>query len=99
MLQQYPARAERNDNTCLCATSTVTCHPHQLRQRPTAAFAAGDKPHHSPRLETAANMANAVSIRDGLTRGLAAPVPPDAGIVTGDYGENLLHVSAAERKP
>jgi len=26
-------------------------------------------------------------------RGQRGPIPPDTGTVTGDYGENLLHLS------
>jgi hypothetical protein len=69
MLQQKPAWAQRKDNEFLCATLTVTCQPLMAPAPRSAAYAAGDKLRRSPRLLTATKTADALLIREGLTRG------------------------------
>src|SRR5262249_9537414 len=69
MLQQEPARTERKDNRFLCATFAGTCQPLLAPAPCSAAKAAGDKLRRSRRLPTATKTADALFIREGLTRG------------------------------
>lgn len=65
MLQQQPARTERKDDRFLCATFTATCQPYTGASAP---LQAGDKLRRSPRLLTTTKTADALLIREGLTR-------------------------------
>ena len=95
-LKQLPARAERENDVILGATSTVTCHPafHAPVARGHGSAAIREL-RCSPGHTTTAVTANAVLIRKG-PREVGAPVPPDAGNVTADYGEKLPELSQSK---
>src|SRR5437763_3955192 len=73
MLEQEPARAGRNADASLCATSTATMPTRVECVTAPSAIRIAETQHHDPPQQAATSMANAHLIRDGLTRRLAHP--------------------------
>lgn len=96
MLLQCPHQAGCADTKLECATLNVTCPPTSM--------ASLSRPQRAPRGANAPCAAVLGSeqrltqclTRDGLTRGVRGPFPPDEQTLTGEYGKKLLHVSAAQ---